>query len=108
MQAIYLIALANLVICMAVDWVCMHRIAMMSLATKRSFRVNYSIMFVAAVASGLQPILFNEFPGYADLIMNTALLSFLYGGRKHWRTVPHYAKNVVRDEYLPSVSGGKK
>lgn len=84
----YLIALANLAVCIAIMVICGCRVDVMSMRTKLHVRLVYAFLFVAAMVSGFQPHFFHEWPGKADLLLNSALLGLLISGRALWPKAP--------------------
>lgn len=108
---LYLFAFINFCLCSAVGWVCLCRLATLDRTSRRLFRALYACLMVAAAASGFQPLLFQEWPGFADLIVNLTLLFFIASGMRTWRNgPPSYAQSgpvPLSDDVLHQVVGGK-
>lgn len=106
---LHLMALANFALCGTAAVICLCRLVAMNPNTTSRFIFRYALLLTAASASGIQPTLFGEWPGWADLLMTTALLVFLATSSRAWRGGPPvYTIKRVRDEYLPSINGGKR
>ncbi len=108
---LYILALANLLICAGTAKVCLCRLGKTGPDTKPRFIVLYGLMLVGAVASALQPVFFGEWPGSAEVFVNATLLAFLASGSKAWRErQPSYAlkPRPLDAEDLPHVIGGSK
>jgi hypothetical protein len=107
---LYLMALANAVLCGGIMWVCLCRIAALSKRSRKLFRALYSLLGAAAMGSMLQPVLFGDWPGVADLMVNAVLLAFLSSGMRTWSAgAPAY---TTRPDYLDTdqlhhVVGGR-
>ena len=93
----YLLAFGNLCLCVAIIVVCSCRIDRMSgQRTFLKFRVNYSVLLMAALASGLQPLFFGQWPSAPDLLVNAAVFWFLASGRVAWRNgAPEYTSKPM-------------
>lgn len=108
---LYLLALANLLICAGTTKVCLCRLSKTGPDSKRRFIAMYALMLVGAVASALQPLFFGEWPGVAEVFVNGTLLAFLATGSRAWRAgQPSYVlkpRPLDADE-LPHVIGGAK
>lgn len=106
----YLIALANLAVAVAIVIICGCRIDVMSRRTKLHVQLVYGLLLTSAACSGLQPLLFHEMPGRADLLMNASVLGLLLAGRSLWpKAVPEcYTRPAELDESRHvHVVGGK-
>jgi hypothetical protein len=92
---LYLLALLNFVLCSAIAWACVCRIAVMSAGTTlKSYRAAYAVLLVCASASGLAPILWREWPGPGQLAMSIAALYVIALGVRNWRGgPPDYARS---------------
>jgi hypothetical protein len=98
-------ALANLIVCCLIGWACVCRFSMMDRHSTRAFtRWSYAVLFTAAGISGWQRVLFDEWPSWADLAVNVALLVFLASGIRAWRYgVPGFARSDAAPlDELPS------
>jgi hypothetical protein len=107
---LHLLALANAVLCAGIAWVCLCRIAALSKRSRLLFRALYSLMGAAALGSSLQPLLFGEWPGVSELMVNAVLLAFLASGMKTWREgAPKYTTRPdwLDTDQLQHVVGGK-
>jgi hypothetical protein len=109
-DTIHLSALVNFALCTAIGACCVVRFSTMNRNTRLIFRAMYALLFIAASSSGWQPLLWNEWPGLADLITNSALLLLAASGLRTWRqAVPAYACKTAREltaEELRHVAGG--
>lgn len=107
----HLVALCNYALCSAIGYVCACRFSVMSRDTKPLFRAIYALLFTAATGSGFQPVLFGEWPGFADLIFAAAVLLFIGSGMRTWRSgAPAYTSKpqlIEHDDYVHIV-GGKR
>lgn len=110
-DAVHLMAFLNFAICTGIGWSCVCRLAMMSAeTTKAIYRRKYEILFTAATASGFSPLLFGEWPGFAQLGMSLAALMMCIDSAKSWKHgVPHQAMKPPRElkhSELRHVYGG--
>lgn len=92
--ALVAMAWVNFVLCAAIGWACLCRVAMMSAATTRArFRAGYTLLMVAATCSGLSPVLWNEWPGPGQIMMGLAAAYVIGWGPQNWRSgTPDYAR----------------
>jgi hypothetical protein len=90
-----LMALANLLLCSGIGWVCICRAAMMSSpTTRKATRVAYSLVCAAAGLSGWSPWFFGDWPGWASLAMSGAVLAYMFSGMPAWRDgLPDFARS---------------
>jgi hypothetical protein len=94
-EEMHLLSLANLLMCLGICWVCVCRLHRMSTKTRGMFVWNYAAMLAGAAAAGLQPVFFQEFAGWGDLIFSTVMLCFLASGRTAWRErAPDYTRKA--------------
>ncbi len=86
--------LANFAVCSALGWACVCRMARMSRATTCArFRAGYTVLYVAATASGFSVWMFNEWPGPGQLGMGAAALYIVALSAHNWRDgPPDYAR----------------
>lgn len=89
-----LMALANLALTTATGWACICRIGAMSAATTRPLtRAAYALIFAASFLSGFSPALLREWPGWSDILVNSAVLVLMFSTLRVWRRgVPEYAR----------------
>ena len=112
-DTLHLCALVNFLLCTAIGACCVVRFAAMSANTRLVFRAMYALLFLAASSSGWQPLLWDEWPGMADLITNAALLLLAASGLRTWRhAVPSYAckspaRELAADELRHVAGGGR-
>lgn len=90
-----LLALANLVICGCIAWACVCRLHRMSAAsTRKDVRAAVAFVMTAAVVSGLSPLLWREWPGFAQVLLTLAFFVLLVVGAREWRDgLPKYARS---------------
>lgn len=90
-----LLALLNFILASGIGYACLCRISVMSGgSTLKVTRAAYAVLFVAAAASGLSPLLFREWPSYPDVMINGAVLLHLLSTVRAWRNgVPTFAKS---------------
>jgi len=90
-----LLALLNFVLASGIGYACLCRVSVMSGgSTRKLTRAAYAVLFMAASASGLSPLLFREWPSYADAMLNGAVLLHLISTVGAWRNgVPTFAKS---------------
>lgn len=88
-----LLALANLAVCTAIGWACVKRMTVMRKQTTAfSWRLRYALLFTVASLSGWSPILFGDWPGISQVLVNFAFLSVIGTGKAWADGVPSYAK----------------
>ena len=83
-QMPYLLALANWSVCLAIAWVCICRLNSETCKHNLRQRSRYVILLAGCQASGLQPILFNEWPGVGSLVFSGAVLGILTLNMRYW------------------------
>lgn len=111
LDAKYLLALVNLLLCVPIVTICGCRINIMSRRTKVGVQVTYALLLMAAGSSAVQPILFNELPGWADLVVNAALLQLLISGRALWPKAvpePYIRPEEIDESQQVHIVGGKR
>ena len=82
MSSLYLFALANLCICMAVAFISLCRLNAMDHALLR-VRVEYAGYLTASLTFGLQP-LYGRWPWWESLLISAALLIGLLASGRAW------------------------
>lgn len=90
-----LMALANLLLCTSIGWICICRITKMTASTTRkATRLSYAGIFGAAFISGWSPWLLGDWAGWADISLASALLAHLLSSIHAWRNgLPDFAKS---------------
>ncbi len=85
-----LLALLNLVLCLAIVWSCICRLNTDICRTYKKARLRYALLLAGAGTHGLQPILFGTLPGVAGVLFSTGVIAHLMLGVENWRDVlPH-------------------
>lgn len=84
MEAIYLLALVNLLLAVGVIFICLCRLNDMDGAVLRRVGVEYTALATGAAASGLQPW-WGEWPGLGTLTLMAGLLIALLCSSYAWR-----------------------
>jgi hypothetical protein len=88
-ETLVALAIVNFGLCSAIGWGCICRISAMSReTTKARWKGGYTLLLVAASASGLSPLLFREWPGPGQIGMALAALYVLGWGAQNWRGGP--------------------
>jgi hypothetical protein len=108
---IYLVALGNLILCTGIGWSCVCRLGQLGVRSRSRFVAMYAVMLMAATACGFQPLLFGEWPGLSDLIINGAMLYMLMSGRRAWQFgPPQYTlrADAIDTEQVQHVAGGRQ
>lgn len=90
-----LMALANLLLCCGIGWACVCRIKVMTATTTRkAVRVAYAGLFAAVGLSGWSPWLVGDWAGWADIVVNAAVLAGMVAEMPAWRGgIPDFAKS---------------
>lgn len=86
MNEAYLIALANLAMCMVSTFICICRLNSMQRRVRRVrwvVRAEYSVGVGAMLASGFRPLI-GEWPGYASLVVAAYVLLALIASSRAW------------------------
>ncbi len=78
------VAVLNLAVCLGIVWACICRLSSDTCKVYKQTRTRYSLLLGAALASGFQPTLFQEWPGRADLIITSAVLVGLAINAYRW------------------------
>lgn len=79
------VAVVNLAFCAGICWACMCRLNTNVCRWYLTARLRYTLLLGAAVASGLQPLLWNQWPSIADATFSGAVLAGLIINVLRWR-----------------------
>ena len=82
-----MLALLNLVLCLAIIHVCLCRLNCMTERVMLRVRSQYTIYLNCALASALQPT-WGEWPQWGTISMAAALLFGLLVSKQHWMAGP--------------------
>ena len=72
-----ILAVLNLAVCMGVVWACICRLNTHICRIYRLSRARYTLLLAGAIASGLQPVLWGDWPSAADVAMNLCVCAWL-------------------------------
>jgi len=70
---------------MAIFWLCICKLNTILCKKYIRMRIKFMVLLIGAVASGLQPILWESYPDVGNCILSTALLIYLYMNRHNRR-----------------------
>jgi len=73
----HLLALLNFGACTSIGWFCVCRLNTDKARIYRMARLRYTLMMAAATSSGLQPLLWGEWPSVADTALALAVCAWL-------------------------------
>ena len=79
------VAVINLVFCLGIAWACLCRLNTDICRWHKTARARYALLMGAAIASGLQPALWNEWPSVADTLFSGAVLAGLIINLVRWQ-----------------------
>ncbi|MBO0943369.1 hypothetical protein J1N44_17055 [Acidovorax temperans] len=79
-----LLAVANLVICLAIAWACICRLNTDVCKHLLRPRARYTLLLAGALASGLQPVLFGAWPSVGTVFFSAAVLAGLLINVVRW------------------------
>ncbi len=79
-----LLAVTNWLICMAVAWACICRLNSDICKRRLLLRARYTLLLTGALASGLQPALWGEWPGIGDILFALTVLGSLLLNIQRW------------------------
>ncbi|WKL14274.1 hypothetical protein QYQ99_17860 [Comamonas testosteroni] len=88
-QTHQLLAGVNLAICLGIGWACICRLNSHICRTYLLARARYTLLLVGALASGMQPLLFNSWPSVASVIFGLAVLAGLGLNVVRWWVSSH-------------------
>lgn len=82
---VIILAAANFFVCIGIAWACICRLN--SPVSRKYWRVRarYSILLGAAMAYGMQPTLFGEYPTVAGTMLSAAILAGLILNVNRWK-----------------------
>lgn len=83
-QTHQLLAVVNLAICLGIGWACICRLNSEVCRRYKLPRARYSVLLAGAMSCGLQPVLWNSWPGAADLILSCSVLFYLVINVVRW------------------------
>lgn len=73
----HLLALLNFASCLSVVWFCLCRLNTSKARDYLAARARYTLLLAGASASGMQPILWGEWPSVADVAMSLCVCAWL-------------------------------
>lgn len=85
---VQLIASINLTICAGCFWACMCRLNSMTAEVPKRVRLYFVLLLVGSMASGLQPMFFQQWPGVGQTLFSGAVLAGLVLSMGRWRHGP--------------------
>lgn len=88
-QAHQLLAMANLAICLGIGWACICRLNSHVARVHKLARARYALLLAGAVASGLQPMLWNTWTTVGDTIFSACVLAGLLINVARWHGAGH-------------------
>lgn len=80
-----IMAVINLALCLSICWSCLCRLNAEICRRYLAARTRYTLLLGGAVASGLQPLLWGEWPSVADTLFAAAVLAGLVINATRWR-----------------------
>lgn len=84
----HLLALLNFFACTCIGWACLCRLNTEKARLNRMARLRYTLLMAAATSSGLQPILWGEWPSWADASLSLAVCAWL--ALSTWGHAPYH------------------
>lgn len=81
-------AIVNLIVCSCIFWSCMCRLEKMGKSVPKRVRAQFVLTLVGSVASGLQPMLFAQWPGVGQTLFSGSVLMCLLLSMDRWRHGP--------------------
>jgi len=97
-----LMALANLLLCSGIGFICVCRVTVMrGQTTRKTVRAAYALVFAAAALSGWSPWFLGDWPGWADIAMSFAVLAYMASSMRAWRNGPPDFAKSDRAPLLP-------
>ena len=85
---VQLTASINLLLCSGCFWACLCRLNTMNQLVPRRVRLQFVLMLVGSMASGLQPMFFQQWPGVGQTVFSAAVLFGLLLSMSRWRNGP--------------------
>jgi len=85
---VQLIASINLTICAGCFWACLCRLNSMSAKVCKRVRLQFVLLLVGSLASGLQPMFFQQWPGVGQTLFSAAVLIGLVLSMSRWKSGP--------------------
>ena len=83
-QTHQLLAMLNLVLCAGIGWACICRLNSDICRRYKLSRARYSLLLAGALSSGLQPVLWDSWPGIADTVFAACVLGHLVINVVRW------------------------
>ena len=98
-QAHQLLAVANLIICVGIGWACICRLNSEICKRFRVARARYTLLLGGAMASGMQPALWDSWPTVGSVLFAATVLFGLAINVVRWygRTHPMRRKGDAND-----------
>lgn len=82
------LAFSNLAINSLLGWACVCRLNISHSGVLASVRIKYTLLFTGATANGMQPWLFDQWPGEPQVFFSFVVLLSVLVGTKRWRKGP--------------------
>lgn len=79
------VAVVNLIFCLGIFWACICRLNTNVCRHYISARLRYTALMGVSVASGLQPLLWQEWPSVVDTVFSGVVLMGLVINVMRWR-----------------------
>lgn len=83
-QTHQLLAVVNLILCAGIAWACICRLNSEISRRFKLARTRYTLLMGGAMACGLQPLLFGDWPTVGTVVFCTAVLAGLMINVAHW------------------------
>lgn len=93
-QTEQLLAVLNLIICLAIGWACICRLNADVCKHLLRPRARYTLLLAGALANGLQPVLWGTWPGVGTVIFGAAVLAGLLINVVRWRNRHSCTDNI--------------
>lgn len=85
---VQLIASINLAFCAGCFWASLCRLNAMSEKVCKRVRLQFALLLVGSLASGLQPMFFQQWPGVGQTLFSAAVLIGLLLSMSRWKGGP--------------------
>lgn len=83
-QTHQLLAMVNLIICAGIAWACICRLNSDISSRFKLARARYTLMLAGALACGLQPLLWGDWPTVGTVVFSAAVLAGLVINVARW------------------------
>ena len=89
-----ILAVLNLAVCMGVVWACICRLNTPICRIYRLSRARYTLLLAGALASGLQPVLWGDWPTIGETVFGACVLAGLGINVVRWRGASHPRRRI--------------